>query len=68
VKLLARLTDVLGGPQRRRVIILLGGVLALSFADTATVGAVATQLERDLRGATCTTPSSSCSSPSWPAA
>lgn len=48
MKLLARLTDVLGGPQRRRVIILLGGVLALSFADTATVGAVATQLERDL--------------------
>lgn len=48
MKLLARLTDVLGGPQRRRVIVLLGGVLALSFADTATVGAVATQLERDL--------------------
>lgn len=48
MKLLARLTDVLGGPQRRRVIILLGGVLALSFADTATVGAAATQLERDL--------------------
>jgi predicted MFS family arabinose efflux permease len=49
VRLFARVTDVLGGPERRRVIVLLGAVLALSFADTATVGAVATQLEGDLK-------------------
>jgi len=37
-----------GGPARARVIFLFGGVLALSSADGATVGAVAPQLERAL--------------------
>jgi MFS family permease len=37
-----------GGPARARVITLFGGVLALSGADTATVGAVAPQLEHAL--------------------
>jgi len=37
-----------GGPARARVIVLLGGVLALNGADTATVGAVAPQLEKAL--------------------
>src|SRR5438477_9704316 len=37
-----------GGPARARVITLFGGVLALNGADTATVGAVAPQLEHSL--------------------
>jgi MFS family permease len=37
-----------GGPARTRVIIVLGGVLALSSADTATVGASATSLRHAL--------------------
>src|ERR1700744_5561333 len=37
-----------GGPARTRVIIVLGGVLALSSADTATVGASATSLRNAL--------------------
>jgi MFS family permease len=37
-----------GGPARARVIALFGAVLALNGADTATVGAVAPQLERSL--------------------
>jgi MFS family permease len=37
-----------GGPARARVITLFGGVLALSGADSATVGAVAPQLEHAL--------------------
>jgi len=37
-----------GGPARARVIFLFGGVLALSGADGATVGAVAPQLEHAL--------------------
>src|ERR1700722_11767547 len=37
-----------GGPARARVIVLLGLVLALNGADTATVGAVAPQLEHAL--------------------
>jgi MFS family permease len=37
-----------GGPARARVILLFGGVLALSGADAATVGAVAVQLEHSL--------------------
>ncbi|MBV9194489.1 MAG: MFS transporter [Solirubrobacterales bacterium] len=37
-----------GGPARARVIALFGAVLALNGADTATVGAVAPQLERAL--------------------
>ena len=37
-----------GGPARARVIALFGGVLALNGADTATVGAIAPQLEHAL--------------------
>src|SRR5436305_7011325 len=37
-----------GGPARARVLTLFGAVLALSGADTATVGAVAPQLEHSL--------------------
>jgi len=42
------LTDVLGGKERRRVIIVLACVLGLSGADTATVGASATELRHGL--------------------
>jgi MFS family permease len=38
----------LGGPQRTRVIVVLAGVLAMSSADTATIGASATQLRAAL--------------------
>src|SRR5437763_13179790 len=38
-----------GGPARARVVVLFGAVLALNGADTATVGAVAPQLEHALR-------------------
>ena len=42
-----------GGPARARVIVMFGAVLALNGADTATVGAVAPQLEQALHiGAT----------------
>jgi len=37
-----------GGPARARVIVMFGAVLALNGADTATVGAVAPQLEHAL--------------------
>jgi MFS family permease len=37
-----------GGPARARVIVLFGAVLALNSADTATIGAVAPQLEHAL--------------------
>src|SRR5213592_4355367 len=37
-----------GGPARARVITIFGAVLALNGADTATVGAVAPQLEHTL--------------------
>ncbi len=37
-----------GGPARARVITIFGAVLALNGADTATVGAIAPQLERAL--------------------
>ena len=37
-----------GGPARARVVVLFGAVLALNGADTATVGAVAPQLESAL--------------------
>ncbi len=40
-----QLTDRLGGPARRRVIVLLGLVLALSAADSSSVGAIAVQLQ-----------------------
>ena len=39
-----RIERAFGGPARTRVILVLGGVLALSSADTATVGASATVL------------------------
>ena len=38
-----------GGPARARVVTLFGAVLALNGADTATVGAIAPQLEHALR-------------------
>ena len=41
----SQLTDRLGGPARRRVIVLLGLVLALSAADSSSVGAIAAQLQ-----------------------
>ena len=44
----AALTTALGGKERTRVIVLLASVLALSSADTATVGASAIQLRHDL--------------------
>lgn len=40
--------EIVGGPARARVILLFGAVLGLSGADTATVGAVAPQLEHAL--------------------
>jgi len=42
------LTNALGGAERTRVIVLLGAVLALSSADTSTVGASATALRSAL--------------------
>jgi MFS family permease len=42
------LDSVFGGPARSRVILLLAAVLALNSADTATVGASATQLRQGL--------------------
>ena len=43
-----RLTDTLGGPARRTVIVLLGLVLGLNAADTSAVGAIAPQLQEAL--------------------
>jgi len=43
-----RLTGILGGAARARVILVLAGVLGLSSADVATVGASATQLRHAL--------------------
>ena len=43
-----RLESFFGGPARARVVVVLGGVLALSSADTATVGASATPLRNAL--------------------
>jgi MFS family permease len=43
-----QVVQFVGGPARARVIALFGGVLALSSAQIATVGAVAPQLERSL--------------------
>ena len=43
-----QVVQAVGGPARARVILLFGGVLALNGADTATVGAVAPQLEHAL--------------------
>jgi MFS family permease len=44
----ARLDHAVGGPARRRVVVLLALVLALDAADKATLGAVAAELERNL--------------------
>ncbi|MGH9087842.1 MAG: MFS transporter, partial [Acidimicrobiales bacterium] len=44
----ARLVPVLGGRTRARVIVVLACVLALSSADTATVGSAAIELRRSL--------------------
>ncbi|HEX3824036.1 MAG TPA: MFS transporter [Mycobacteriales bacterium] len=44
----SRIEDALGGPARSRVVLVLGAVLALSSADTATVGASATVLRHAL--------------------
>jgi predicted MFS family arabinose efflux permease len=41
--------SLVGGPARLRVVAVLASVLALNTADTGTLGAVAVQLERDLR-------------------
>src|SRR5579884_183039 len=46
--LLDRLGSAVGGPARRRVVLLFAGVLALNSADQATTGAVATQLRHSL--------------------
>jgi MFS family permease len=43
-----RVVHVVGGPARTRVVVLFAGVLALSSAQIATVGAVAPQLESSL--------------------
>jgi MFS family permease len=43
-----QMVHAVGGPARARVIALFGAVLALNGADTATVGAVAPQLEHAL--------------------
>jgi MFS family permease len=40
------LDEVVGGPARRRVIILLGSILGLQAADTGAVGALAAPLEK----------------------
>jgi MFS family permease len=44
----ARLDHAVGGPARRRVVVLLALVLALDAADKATLGAVAAELQRNL--------------------
>ncbi|HEY5428202.1 MAG TPA: MFS transporter [Solirubrobacteraceae bacterium] len=43
-----RVVELVGGPARARVILLFGGVLALSSAQISTIGAVAPQLEQSL--------------------
>ena len=43
-----QVVQAVGGPARAHVILMFGAVLGLSGADTATVGAVAPQLERSL--------------------
>lgn len=43
-----KVTDMVGGPVRKRVIVLLASVLALSAADVAAIGAAATPLKTAL--------------------
>ena len=45
----ARLSTVVGGPERLHIVIILASVLGLESADLSAVAAVATQLEHDLR-------------------
>lgn len=47
-RLRGQMVQMAGGPARARVIFIFGAVLALSSADTATVGAVAPELEKAL--------------------
>ncbi len=44
----SRLTQALGGPTRTQIVVVLAGVLALSSADAATVGASAIELRQHL--------------------
>lgn len=44
-----RLASAVGGPARRRVVVLLGCALALDGADLGTIGATAAQLEKALK-------------------
>lgn len=44
-----QMVQLVGGPARARVIVLFGCVLALNSADTATIGAVAPQLEHAMK-------------------
>ncbi len=44
-----RLPVILGGPARRRVVVLLACVLSLSAADSGTLGALAAQIEKSFR-------------------
>jgi MFS family permease len=48
-RLRGEVVEFVGGPARARVVGLFGAVLALASADSATVGAVAPQLEHALR-------------------
>jgi predicted MFS family arabinose efflux permease len=43
------LTVLLGGPERRRTVLLLAAVLSLSSADSGTIGALAPQLEASFK-------------------
>lgn len=44
-----RVEDALGGPARRRVVVLLACVLGLNGADLGTIGAIGAPLERSLK-------------------
>jgi sugar phosphate permease len=44
-----QVVQIVGGPPRARVVVMFGCVLALNSADTATIGAVAPQLEHAMR-------------------
>lgn len=44
-----QVVQMVGGPARARVVVLFGCVLALNSADTATIGAVAKQLESAMK-------------------
>lgn len=47
-RLRGQVVELVGGPARARVIVLLAGVLALNTAQISTIGAVAPQLEHSL--------------------